>query len=112
MRSIESVAALPPPGDAHRGDVVLDLDHLSQLFRGRAASRTPLRQRDLPMLGRVLRQQVAESRLTPVVPGLLGELLEAAADDLSPVVAADLLAVSHGRTRRGRGGRGLPGGFR
>ena len=91
-QTVEAGAGDSLPGCAHDGDVVLDLDRLSQLFRSRGARRTPLRQRDLPMLERVLRQQVAESLLTHVVPGLLGELLEAASDDLSPVAPANVLS--------------------
>ncbi|MEW1955252.1 hypothetical protein [Terrabacter sp. NPDC080008] len=44
------------------------------------------------MLERALRKQVAETLLADVVPALLTELLEAAADDLSPVRAADALS--------------------
>jgi hypothetical protein len=69
----------------HDSDVVVDLEHLADLFRSRAASRVPVRQRDLPLLERVVRKQVAESLLTQVMPALVSELLEAVADDLSQV---------------------------
>src|SRR6476661_1903075 len=69
----------------HDSDVVVDLEHLAGLFRSRAASRVPVRQRDLPLLERAVRKQVAESLLTQVMPALVSELLEAVADDLSEV---------------------------
>ena len=69
----------------HDSDVVVDLEHLADLFRSRAASRVPVRQRDLPLLERTVRKQVAESLLTHVMPALVSELLEAVADDLSEV---------------------------
>src|SRR6478735_6667132 len=72
------------PDHAPEADAVVDLDHLAGLYRSRASSRVPLRQRDLSLLERTLRKQVAESLLAHVVPALVSELLEAAADDLSP----------------------------
>ena len=72
------------PDHAPEADAVADLDHLAGLYRSRASSRVPLRQRDLSLLERTLRKQVAESLLAHVVPALLSELLEAVADDLSP----------------------------
>jgi hypothetical protein len=69
----------------HDSDVVVDLEHLAGLFRSRAASRVPVRQRDLPLLERTVRKQVAGSLLTQVMPALVSELLEAVADDLSQV---------------------------
>ena len=71
-------------GAAHTGEAVVDLDRLAGLFRSRAESRVPVRQRDLPPLERTLRKQVAESLLTHVMPALVSELLEAVADDLTP----------------------------
>ena len=71
-------------GAAHVGEAIVDLDRLAGLFRSRAESRIPVRQRDLPLLERTLRKQVAESLLTHVMPALVSELLEAVADDLAP----------------------------
>src|SRR3954454_21246709 len=66
-------------------DAVVDLDRLADLYRSRAKSRLPLRQRALPVLERTLRKQVAESLITHVLPALVSELLEAVGDDLSAV---------------------------
>ncbi|GAA1987551.1 hypothetical protein GCM10009817_31380 [Terrabacter lapilli] len=76
---------------AGEADAILEVDQLVTLFRSRATRRTPLRQRTLPMLERAVRRHVAETLLADVVPALLGELLEAAADDLVPVRAEDVL---------------------
>ena len=71
-------------GAAHMSEAVVDLDRLADLFRTRAETHVPVRQRDLPPLERTLRKHVAESLLTHVMPALVGELLEAVADDLTP----------------------------
>ncbi|WP_344254363.1 HNH endonuclease signature motif containing protein [Terrabacter carboxydivorans] len=68
----------------HEVDGTLELERLADLFRSRASRREPVRQRDLPLLERTLRKHVAESLLTHLVPALVGELLDAVADDLSP----------------------------
>lgn len=74
---------------AHLADAVLDLDRLSDVYRVRDAERVPVRQRDLPMLERAVRKQVAQYVLTHQLPALVAELLEAAADDLAPVGDVD-----------------------
>ena len=71
-------------GAAHMSEAVVDLDSLAGLFRTRAETHIPVRQRDLPPLERTLRKHVAESLLTHVMPALVRELLEAVADDLTP----------------------------
>src|SRR6476659_8379772 len=70
---------------AGEADAILEVGQLVDLFRARATRRTPLRQRSLPTLERAVRRHVAETLLADVVPALLGELLEAAADDLAPL---------------------------
>ena len=74
-----------PLDAASDGDAVVDLERLAGLYRARAESRVPRRQRSLPLLERTLRKRVAESLLSHVLPALLSELIEAVADDLSPV---------------------------
>jgi hypothetical protein len=63
----------------------------------------PLRQRDLSLLERTLRKQVAESLLAHVVPALVSELLEAVGDDLSPAppdeARSDLEALADAELR-------------
>src|SRR4051794_1823744 len=83
---------------AQQDDVVVDLDHLTGLYRSRAQGREPVRQRDLSKLERTLRKHVAESLLTHVMPALVSELLEAAADDLSATAAPDE-ALSEGMSQ-------------
>ncbi|GAA5032751.1 hypothetical protein GCM10023258_32070 [Terrabacter aeriphilus] len=79
-----------PSDDASRqGDAVVDLADITTLYRVRADARRPLRQRSLPLLERTLRREIATRLLSHEVPTLVGELLEAAADDLSPTVAGD-----------------------
>ena len=85
MDGTGEATGITPLGAAHTGDAVVDLDRLAGLFRSRAESRIPVRQRDLPLLERTLRKQVAESLLTHVMPALVSELLEAVADDLTSV---------------------------
>src|SRR6476661_6737031 len=76
---------------AGEADAILEVGQLVDLFRARATRRTPLRQRSLPMLERAVRRHVAETLLADVVPALLGELLEAGADDLAPLGAEGVL---------------------
>ena len=68
---------------ARASDVVVDLDRLSTLYRSRVETRVPVRQRNLPRVERTLRRHVAEVVLTHVLPALVGELVEAVADDLT-----------------------------
>src|SRR4051794_25476380 len=77
---------------AQQDDVVVDVDHLTGLYRSRAQGREPVRQRDLSKLERTLRKHVAESLLTHVIPALVSELLEAAADDLSATAPDEALS--------------------
>src|SRR5689334_12970874 len=70
------------PAAVEDADAVVDLDHLADLYRSRAELRVPVRQGDLPLLERTLRHHLAEAVLTHVLPTLVSELVEAAADDL------------------------------
>lgn len=70
-------------------DVVIEVDRLADLFQAGATRRTPVRQRQLPMLEGSIRRHVAETLLTQVVPALLAELLEAAVDDLQPLASGE-----------------------
>lgn len=81
------------PLHAVRGaDAIVDLERLADVYRSRAAGRVPLRQRHLSLLERTLRKQVAETLLTHLLPALVSELLEAAADDLSHAGPEDPLS--------------------
>ena len=100
-------------GAAHMSEAVVDLDSLAGLFRTRAETHIPVRQRDLPPLERTLRKHVAESLLTHVMPALVRELLEAVGDDLHRGARRGSVGP-RGRGRRGaegrRVGRALQGG--
>lgn len=78
-----------PVRRAGHDDAVVDLDRLSALYEARDAGRMSLRQKQLPLFERALRQQVAQHVLTHQLPMLVAELIEAAADDLAPAAAAD-----------------------
>ncbi|GGN02405.1 hypothetical protein GCM10009721_32040 [Terrabacter tumescens] len=78
-------------GAAHAGDAVVDLDRLADLYRARAAGGGRRRQCDLPLLERTLRREVAGSVLAHVLPALVTQLIDAVADDLSPIEAGDAL---------------------
>jgi hypothetical protein len=78
-------------GAAHAGDAVVDLDRLADLYRARAASGGRRRQRDLPLLERTLRRGVAGSVVAHVLPALVTQLIDAVADDLSPIEPGDAL---------------------
>src|SRR3954462_13338030 len=72
------------PSEVHASDSLVELDDLSELYRARARERSPVHQRELSPLERLLRKQVAGSVLTHLLPALVAELLDAAADDLAP----------------------------
>src|SRR4051794_32947898 len=72
------------PSEVHASDALVELDDLSELYRARARERGPVHQRELSPLERLLRKQVARSVLTHLLPALVAELLDGAADDLAP----------------------------
>ncbi len=72
--------ALPTCGSK---DAILDLDELGALYRQRSAARHPLRQRDLGLVERTVRREVARHLLAHDLPRLVAELVDAAADDLT-----------------------------
>jgi len=83
MDGAAAVRSHPSTDLAQASDAVVDLDRLATLYRSRVETRVPVRQRDLPRLERTLRKHVAEAVLTQVLPALVGELVEAVADDLT-----------------------------
>ena len=88
--TIESLSPTPPIG--HVSDAVVDVARLEELYAARLRARQPVRQRDLPLLERTMRRQVARRLLTHELPTLVAELVEAAADDLQPHAAHDALS--------------------
>ena len=82
-----ATAAAPARGGGH-DDAVVDLDRLTALYAAHDAGRASLNQKQLPMFERTLRKTVAQHVLTRQLPMLVAELLEAAADDLTPATAA------------------------
>ena len=83
MDGAAAVRSHPSTDLAQASDAVVDLDRLATLYRSRVETRVPVRQRDLQRLERTLRKHVAEAVLTQVLPALVGELVEAVADDLT-----------------------------
>lgn len=77
---------------AHLSDAVVDLARLDELYAARLRARRPVRQRDLPLLERTMRREVARRLLSHELPTLVAELVEAAADDLQPRTSGDALS--------------------
>jgi hypothetical protein len=71
-------------------DAVLDVDDLVGLYARRDATRHALKQQDLSLAERVVRAGVAEHVITRRLPGLVAELMEAAADDVGAGRTTDL----------------------
>jgi len=81
-------------GAGHVSDAVVELSDLAGLYRVRASRRVPVAVHDRSPAERALRCEVARSVLQHQLPGLVAELVAAAADDLSEVGPTDSEALA------------------
>src|SRR5690242_5365764 len=99
MTSEVATAPAVPPSGHDLSDVLLDLSHLSRLYRVRAATRAPVPLHDWSPAERAVRREVARVVLERQLPALVAELIAAATDDLTAEAPTDTEAVAGGELR-------------